>query len=512
MLNIVEDVYLPKKQTEDLKNSNAYKLAKANNIDTDILEGKEVDPNSGEIKFEPVSEADQRIYLKDVTDFITKDVPRDSLIGITKGLTNAGVILNNITNLMGINPDSSYEFIQDKLMSQKERLSDLEQDSTLVNKLISVLPQGGMYTVPIYKKFKAAGVPTSYAFPISAAIGETLAFDKTETFLVDSKMMRTVKESMNIPPDSSAEEVYDRLVQVGEYAVAGTILEKIFSGVMTARKLKADQGQQGSIAVGGGASSGAAVQEMTTDTENVTESEEKKNLNFDDQSMVPGTVNEYGYELTAAGVPAFKSILKEVVTNQSKKASGNQLFNTIKNTPGVKAAELKWTGADDFMKSNPNATKKELLDYLNENEFKVVETDFGANKYSAMFEELEDVSFDLDSDDVISIMNKYNFPGDRYDVERFVEIKRDKYYLEDALQEFRGEVPTDGFFIKIGADPDFQTDLSVPITKFDDALLNELRLIRDNTPAADLPNVYDNFLDTNILSRCPYKLSYPNGC
>ena len=120
MLNIVEDVYLPKKQTEDLKNSNAYKLAKANNIDTDILEGKAVDPNSGEIKFEPVSEADQRIYLKDVTDFITKDVPRDGLIGITKGLTNAGVILNNITNLIGINPDSSYEFIQDKLMSQKK--------------------------------------------------------------------------------------------------------------------------------------------------------------------------------------------------------------------------------------------------------------------------------------------------------------------------------------------------------------------------------------------------------
>jgi len=376
MLNIVEDVYLPKKQTEDLKNSNAYKLAKANNIDTDILEGKEPDPNAGEIKFEPVSEADQRIYLKDVTDFITKDVPRDSLIGITKGLTNAGVILNNITNLIGINPDSSYEFIQDKLMSQKERLSDLEQDSTLVNKLISVLPQGGMYTVPIYKKFKAAGVPTSYAFPISAAIGETLAFDKTESFLVDSKMMRTVKESMNIPPDSSAEEVYDRLVQVGEYALAGTILEKIFSGVMTARKLKADQGQQGSIAVGGGASSGAAVQEMTSDSENVTESEEKKNLNFDDQSMVPGTVNEYGFEKTAGLVPVFKSVLKETAKNIPNKGSGQQILGQIANTPGVKQQELKWTGLDDFLKSKKTVTKDEVKEYLEANQINISEVQF----------------------------------------------------------------------------------------------------------------------------------------
>ena len=338
MLNLVEDIYLPKKQNEDLKNSNAYRLAKANNIDTDILEGKEPDENAGEIKFDNVSEADQRIFLKDVTDFLIKDVPRDTMIGITKGITNAGVILNNLTNLMGINPEDSYEFIQDKLMTQKERLANLEQDSTLVNKLIGVLPQGGMYTLPIYKKFKAAGVPTSYAFPISAALGETLAFDKTETFLVDSKMMRAVKESMNIPPESSAEEVYDRIVQAAEYGLAGTVLEKIFKGVMAARTAKASQGQQGSIAVGGGAASGATVETLLPDNQNVTSSEEKKNPKIDDQSMIPGTVNEYGFEKTAGlGLtPVFKSILKETAKKIPNKGSGQQILGQITNTPGVK--------------------------------------------------------------------------------------------------------------------------------------------------------------------------------
>ena len=116
--------------------------------------------------------------------------------------------------------------------------------------------------------------------------------------------------------------------------------------------------------------------------------------------MVPGTVNQYGYEMTAGLVPVFRSVLKDTIRKQPNKSSGHQLFNTIKNTPGVKASELKWTGADDFMKENPKASKDELLEYLMKNEFKVVETDFGANKYSAMFDELDENIYDFDSDDI----------------------------------------------------------------------------------------------------------------
>ena len=66
----------------------------------------------------------------------------------------------------------------------------MEKDSPLINKIISMLPQGTMYTVSNLQQIKISWYTKSNAFPIGAAIGETLAFDKTETFFVDSKLMR----------------------------------------------------------------------------------------------------------------------------------------------------------------------------------------------------------------------------------------------------------------------------------------------------------------------------------
>ena len=506
-MSYVED-QLNKLDENRFRKSSVYKIAQENNVDSAILEGNQPDENAGLIKFKELDNSEKNIFLRDVVDF-AKQLPKDTFIGLGKGVTNAAHILNNLTNVLGINPDDSYEFIQEKLNNQKQALSNMEEDSPLINKLISMLPQGTMYTVPIYNKLKSAGIPNSYAFPISAAIGETLAFDKTETFFVDSNFMRTVKESMDIPPDSSYEEVFDRVVQMGEYGAAGAVLEKLFKGVMAARKIDADQGQQGSIAVGGGAAAGVGV----TEIQDATESEEKKNPKNDDQSMIPGTVNQYGFELTAGAVPVFKSILKEVASKQSKKASGQQLFNTIKNTPGVKTSELKWTGADDFMKSNPTATKEDLLDYLNENEFKVVETDFGANRYSAMFDELEENIYEMDSDEVEALMRKYNFPGERYDVDRYVEIQRDKSFLEDELSSFRSENhPTDGFRFTIGDDPELQTTVQVPIAKFSEGVKNELSLIRDNTPFDEKFAAAQNFAEREIyFSPSEKTLSFAKG-
>ena len=52
-------------------------------------------------------------------------------------------------------------------------------------------PKLFMYSHPIYKKLKRAGVSNTYAFPISVAIGETLAFSKNDTFFVDSKFIKS---------------------------------------------------------------------------------------------------------------------------------------------------------------------------------------------------------------------------------------------------------------------------------------------------------------------------------
>ena len=257
------------------KNSSAYKIALENNVDSAVLEGNQPDENAGLVKFQELDESEKRIYLNDVIDF-AKDLPRDVFVGLGKGGTNLAQFVNNVTNVLGINPDESYEFIQDKLNNQKQQLMDMEKDSPLINKIISMLPQGTMYTYPIYKKLNNAGIPKAKALIIGAAIGETLAFDKAETFFVDSKLMRGLKEAIDIPPGSSYEETFDKLIQLGEYSAYGPILEKLFKGINTVRKLDGASGQQGTTAVGGGAASGAAVDALTPDAQNVTESEEKK--------------------------------------------------------------------------------------------------------------------------------------------------------------------------------------------------------------------------------------------
>jgi len=369
--NYIEEA-LNKQTEQDFKKSSVYKIAKENNVDSAVLEGNQPDENAGLIKFQELDQHDKTVYLRDVVDFV-QQLPKDTMIGLGKGATNAAHILNNLTNVLGINPDDSYEFIQEKLSKQKQALMNMEEESPLINKLISMLPQGTMYTVPIYNKLKAAGIPNSYAFPISAAIGSTLGFDKTETFFVDSKLMQATKEAMGIPPDSSYEEVYDRIVQTAEYGMSGAIMERLFKGVMAAKKLDAVQGQQGSVAVGAGAGSGAVIDTVTPNTQNVTESEEKKTLNFDEQSQISSPMPDDN-EMASAGLgPVFKSILKEAAKKIPNKGSGEQIFNTLKNTPGVKQQELKWSGLDDFLKNKKTATKEEVKEYLENNSLDVSE-------------------------------------------------------------------------------------------------------------------------------------------
>ena len=78
-------------------------------------------------------------------------------------------------------------------------------------------------------------------------------------------------------------------------------------------------------------------------------------------------------ELASAGLgPIFRSILKETAKKLPNKGSGDQILNTLKNTPGLKQQELKWTGLDDFLKGKKNVTKEEIQDYLKNNTLDVL--------------------------------------------------------------------------------------------------------------------------------------------
>ena len=377
-IDLVEDISFPAQRDQLIKKSSAYKAAIENDIDTDIIEGKQPDENSGVVKFEPVDETEQRLFMKDVANFFLKEVPKDTLISIGKGGVNFGHFLNNIAYALDPNPDEmderAYQSMYENLDKAKQSLSNFaDEESPFVSKLVGMLGQSQMYTYPIYKKLNNSGLPKAPSLIISSAMSEALAFDKSETFFTDSKYFRAVKETFNLPDDTPMGEVVDKFMQFGEYLLYTDVGEKLLKGIIAARKMKADKAQQGAIAVGGGASSGAILDNTISNTENVTESEEKKNLNFDDQSMVPGTVNEYGFEKTAGIVPVFKSMLKETAKKLPNKGSGEQILNTLKNTPGVKQQELKWSGLDDFLKEKKTATKEEVKEYLEKNSLDVSE-------------------------------------------------------------------------------------------------------------------------------------------
>ena len=73
----------------------------------------------------------------------------------------------------------------------------------------------------------------------------------------------------------------------------------------------------------------------------------------------------------------FYSVVEETVNNLSmEKGSGQQIFNTIKNSAGVKPEELKWLGLETFLKDKKTVTKQEVLDHINANRLQVEEVDY----------------------------------------------------------------------------------------------------------------------------------------
>ncbi|MDC0403235.1 hypothetical protein OAM14_03700 [Candidatus Pelagibacter sp.] len=407
--DVLKDFYNPIREQEKLYSSKEYRLLKENNIDTAEIEDIEPDENAGEIVFnkdEKISDEDNQIFLKDISDFVFKDLPRDTLISVLRGGNNGFRFLNNFAMAVmeneGIDPNSMTfnNDLNDKFEKIKSDLDNADKDSPLVSKLMAIAAQDGMYTYPIYKKLKKAGVPMAWRTPIAFGLGGALAFDKTESFLVDSSSMKNLKGLIGIAEDTPIDELYDKTVQAVEFGAFGKIFEKIFDVGKSVKTMNKDRLKQADIAVGASAGSAAVVEQFvdddpnqaSTDTlPNIEPSEEKKNLNFNDDEIIPGTVNEYGFEKTSSLVPVFKSILKETAKKLPNKGSGEQILNTLKNTPGVKQQELKWSGLDDFLKEKKTATKEEVKEYLENNSLDVSEVKFGSDVKTLKLS--EDVEF-----------------------------------------------------------------------------------------------------------------------
>lgn len=255
MANVL-DFYLDLQKDEELIASKEYQLFKDNKLDTAILDGVDPDPGAGVVHVgKEISDGEKSILMDDVVDFV-KSMPKDLLISVTRGAMNGFDFVNSTTNLVGVNPDSSYEFIRDKIDNQLKRLDELDKDSPLVSKLIAIAGQDGAYVYPAYKKFKSLGVPKQYALPLAFGTGQALAFDKETSFLVDTDSINSMKKYIGIEPNTAADDTINNALLAMEGASLGILFDKL--GIVL-KGVKNSNWQQNAVAVGGGTASGAIV-------------------------------------------------------------------------------------------------------------------------------------------------------------------------------------------------------------------------------------------------------------
>ena len=274
--NILKDFYFPIQEQEKLYNSNAYKNLKNNNIDTAELEGDEPDKDAGEIVFDDkvkMSEGENDIFLKDVYDFVFKDLPRDTLISVLRGGSHGLQFVNNFTAAVmeaeGIDPNKLTTNIEinKKIDAFQKKLDLADKDSPLVSKLLAVVAQDAAYTYPIYNKLKSAGISKKWRMPIAFGLGGALAFDKKHSLFVDSASMRGLKNYIGVAPDTPIEEMYDKGVLALEFGVFGKFADTITNGVKAVKNIKKKDVEQVATALGGAAIAGSVVDNKIKDNQ-----------------------------------------------------------------------------------------------------------------------------------------------------------------------------------------------------------------------------------------------------
>lgn len=69
----------------------------------------------------------------------------------------------------------------------------------------------------------------------------------------------------------------------------------------------------------------------------------------------------------------YSPLLKAVQNLKQQKGTGEQFFNMLTKTPGVKEAEWKWMGLDDFLRGKQSVTRQEIEDFVQGNQVQVEE-------------------------------------------------------------------------------------------------------------------------------------------
>ena len=400
----LSDFYFPLKEVEDKYSSPILKRLRENEIDPHEFLGIEKVEGTGVVKrIEDKADLEEgkKTFGQSFIDFI-KDAPEAAAVSTAE----AGVNLsNNLVQLFGAGTNMVFkgsergdgisqattEFAQGYNKSSEEIISKLTQytednDVNGVSQLMTDIGIDIAATIPIQRMLKKTGVPSYVATPLSFGLvyGMTGGDKEAENnMFIDSETIHGLNELLGVLPDTPESEIAELVATTFEgtaWGALGDRLVKVFKVVKN--NVPAYMNPQTSISMGGAAVTGEGaikVQENAQDNLNVENEnldEEKKTLNFDEDNQISSPMPGDD-EMASAGLGAvFKSILKETAKKLPAKGNGEQFLGQLKNTPGLKQQELKWSGLDDFLKGKKNVTKEEVKDYLEKNTLDVSEVAF----------------------------------------------------------------------------------------------------------------------------------------
>ena len=447
-MNLLENVYLPDFKKRQIRDSEAYKLLEKNGMDTSPLEGnyeekainvkmKDFDSyiNEGGTKEDWVAlHADketQKEFFGTIGDFLV-DTGKDTVLSLGVAAINGADVATNLMPVVAKLLDNSplatampngfmnaeteeqiynaAKTASDNLGKARDYLKSFKEDDNIVSQLIGVMGQDLVYSVPMYKALRNAGVPQYPAFFISGGVGgaigieeKVLGEDSTFSKSLFAKDIKALKDLVGILPNTPEDKIADEVVQALEYGAFSTAIPAVIDSFkFMKRYIPAFAG-------------GAAITTMSGD----------------DAEASP---------IKAIANAVFKSSVRDAAEKKITSGSGQQILNTIQNTPGVKSSEIKWIGLDTFLKDKKKVTQEEVLKFIEDNRIDVTEVmfprtgkDFGM--YNDMLESIEQrkINFVNSKKDLRGGDQRIDF--DNYNVSTQVEPNENKVFSKELVGE-----------------------------------------------------------------------------
>ena len=283
--NLLDTVFLPAVDRENFYDSKAYKTLKDNGGDTSLLEGyteKSSTPVSFDAYIEQggtkedwiakhVTKENADMFFSAIGDFVLdlgKDGVRSIAVGATNGVdfaVNLAPVLTKLYDLApvplggggvleasGVQEDivSKATIASEKLDDAREFLKNYKDDGNVVSKLVQVMGQDLMYSIPIYNKLKSVGMPTVPAFVISGGVGGAIGIEKKLKFTGDDKEqynstftqdffgkdIAELKKLVGILPNTPYDEIADEVTQALEYGAFSYAIPKLIQGFQFMKK------------------------------------------------------------------------------------------------------------------------------------------------------------------------------------------------------------------------------------------------------------------------------------